>query len=331
MVQTSSDTGGDIEARLASLQESLRESGAILEEHGRGLEADSALLTTSFQSLVESGTELSDVLQNVAGEFDTSFTNVQDTFSTAQASLEEGLESIEGFADGLQERWAAAEESVEALVANLEGVRDDAVELIDAAKESVDEFFEAQEALQEKFEGAGAALESAAKEQVEKLEASVEGAVERTRGLAESIVGEHRDASLALLGTLVDTVKQAENSTLAEALDTADELVSSIFDGFDQDIGDQAQRWQSAAEQALGGVAENVADQIATEVKEGLQRVIEVGIQTMVEEVAEQIIMMTFGTQTTASLSPVLPELVVAKKLVESINDFLEAMESVGL
>jgi hypothetical protein len=53
---------------------------------------------------------------------------------------------------------------------------------------------------------------------------------------------------------------------------------------------------------------------------ETFEDAIENAVKAMISEVAENIVMMTVGTSVTASLSPILPELIAAKVTVGIIK-----------
>lgn len=89
-------------------------------------------------------------------------------------------------------------------------------------------------------------------------------------------------------------------------------------------IKEQSQRLQLDGSDLLETVAEHISGAAAELIREAFSELIENTAVEIAEEVAENVILMQFGASTTTAMAPILPEIIVAKKIVETVKGALD-------
>lgn len=59
------------------------------------------------------------------------------------------------------------------------------------------------------------------------------------------------------------------------------------------------------------------------ELRDGIERLVREGIEAFVDELTEQLAMVTAGAATTSALAPLVPAMIAAKRVLQVINRLL--------
>jgi DNA anti-recombination protein RmuC len=128
-----------------------------------------------------------------------------------------------------------------------------------------------------------------------------------------------RDAFTALGETLSDRCAAA----IHEGLQSLDQQVDHAFDGLHVAASQAGNGWSEASARLLADTAQHVVDTVLRELRDGIERLVREGIEAFVDELTEQLAMVTAGAATTSALAPLVPAMIAAKRVLQVINRLL--------
>lgn len=131
----------------------------------------------------------------------------------------------------------------------------------------------------------------------------------------------------AFVTDLAGPQAQAVDQHLAGARQTAEQALDELSHAADQ-LLDQ---FKQGVDDALQKLADHVSHEIQTKLEQALHRIIEAAVQKILETILEAVAGAEIGVAITSAMSPVLPELIVLKKLTDAILAAIELWhETVG-
>ena len=129
---------------------------------------------------------------------------------------------------------------------------------------------------------------------------------------------------LRTLGAAMSTVAGAIVTGSAEDIDEKvtglDENTSRQFGEFDSLVDRVGEAIAEELQTMVNGLCTHVAETVSQEMTRLINDVVSQGISVMTQEVAEATVTTTVGSAVTATISPILPPLVAAKKALAAIN-----------
>lgn len=242
--------------------------------------------------------------------------------------LEELETSTKAVGDALQHDFAGAEGALEALRgasrehgAVLQAAATEAAGALEKLSESAVVLHAAQEGhgadAESAFEAFSRSLQEHQHDLLDAFHTASTGIHEGTQQ-----VREHTHETQAAMSALGDSVNKAIHDAVHHAFSEAGQKAKEAFHGYVHGAESHAHAWTEVVTNALADAATHAAEQVAGEVANGVAHVLERGIELLADEVVHQTGLMTVGASVTAALTPILPEIVVAKGLLHFLNKF---------
>lgn len=309
---------------LQAMIQSLQQTTQKMQELGQRSEVLSAHLQNTLDGCTGAGDELGGSINEFEHQLESTQTNVKKVFDDFQQGMVEGLEEL---TRQLTETDGLAQQLDEAIEAHQEQLVAEAGELqagLEQAQARADELHNEQEEALQEAKATAAAFVAAVQSQESELQAACDAAEQALRASLEEICHTLQEALDHQFDGLGETLGNAVNSEMVQKLSAAEQQLGQVLHGL-------AEQGESSAKELLGKL-ESVDDEVVSflsehlkgTLKEGLESVLEEAIETMAEEIAEQLIIMNIGATTTTALSPLLPALAAAKKILQLLNTILD-------
>jgi chromosome segregation ATPase len=145
-------------------------------------------------------------------------------------------------------------------------------------------------------------------------------------GALEEVTGNLTSTAEEAFSTFSSAVSDTATSDLTDGLSEVWDELSSAYDNFDEMAASVGEALIEAATNSLTEVGGHVVDSITSGISEAVGEAIEEFIQSLIADIIESIGMMATGAAVTGALSPIIPELAIAKTIVGTINDLLEML-----
>lgn len=277
------------------------------------LESTNTSLEEAKESIIEGLETTSQELESTKAEFTSSrdeVLNVIEGLQTALGELEEKLNGGSETLDNAENEFGSANDSRrEELDNNLEEVIaafNDLAETIAQMEDSVSEENETTESFFSEFS-----------QGVKGLQENIESVQEETEADFSEIasnVGENLKSDLNSL--LEEFSSQLTDEQLGEISEGFTELTGNfeeMFNSFSQDTGELGDKLKDTLNEVLENSQDYAGEQMKSKITASFQDAIEDSVRAMMQEVVENVTMMSFGTTVTSALSPVLPFIAAAK------------------
>ena len=112
----------------------------------------------------------------------------------------------------------------------------------------------------------------------------------------------------------------AEATSICESIATHAEGIHSFFSTFKSDSESLAQEYGNKASDIVSGLKDYAENHVVTTLTDGVEELVEKGITVFATGVGLSFVMAQTGVATSSALSPIIPEIVIAKKLTDVIN-----------
>jgi hypothetical protein len=234
----------------------------------------------------------------------------------------------------------AESEEFSHLLEELLGIKDDTQELCDELEQTLEERLDQTvtdcQACSENLEQHHQDCQSCHIEHIEQLQENQQA---YNRGKSDiTQVGETTAQKVSewiqvVQGELTDTLKNAFEGH-HEAIEQHGEAVTGDLQSFQQETSEAINSHHQTCEglgeelksrccEAIENVSNHATDVLQRELDEAFKHVMDKVIEEVLEEIVKNIAMAQFGAATTTAISPILPEIVIAKKALELINEIL--------
>lgn len=305
------ETRGEVETaatRLESIRELFESAENSLEEFGNSHAEDASHLLEETLGSLRAG-----LAEQLTG-FDDWATEWSDT------TLAGRLEEI-GTADG--EHGAELDEKQADLEARFAELTSEAFDTLRASAEQIaGEIEELDGKSQQLFEELGGA--------VGELRDKLEDLQDQTVSAFEDIFENIQEALTEAITSAFDTFREDVAGRAAEALGTGVEQLSEQMTQIHDHLREEVERIGTLLTDAASDVFSSVMEHITTDaierIVDAVESLVREFLETLIADLVESLVLMNVGASTTAALSPFLPQLVVAKNVVETINDLLDAL-----
>lgn len=290
---------GELKGEVADLEATLQKAGeAITQSVDLGLER----LETAASSAVEAATAFAEAqregVDRLGKAVITAFESLE---TTAQERLGQAMEELQQRYDQLDQ---AAFEA-------LQQVHDEVDDLTEEVEGALDEAFST-------FDGSLDELEAELAEAGEQASAVFDD----VRSTVTDTFGPEMAAKFEDFGSEAESLVEDVQGGLDEAANAVGSLFeevggkfTTLADGFVGDV-------ESIVTDSAAFAGETVKNELEKAAKETVEEI----VQGLAEDTAISVLMMTTGSGITGAMSPILPQLAIAKNIVEKINDVLDAM-----
>jgi chromosome segregation ATPase len=321
---------GEVEKNLTStLQTS--EMDAVGESVLNALGDIASQLSEHSNVLTQSASEFEALLAVAQGKFQELSDRLDATDISAEVESVQAAVSVEDrLTDALEQLQTAMSdwESEIASVQNAWGeVCDQTIETIDALGEELnqleDAFAQAQQDVQDASSGFEAVI-SQLTEQVQSFQSMLNTSFE---ALTADLANTHQTALTEGFDGLIEQVGETQKTELDQHFIQHSEDLNQLYNTFGTEIDDLGDDLKDRCTQLLEDAGHYCTDEAKHELETAMRDTVEGAIADFATEIAENLVLMGVGSSVTGSLSPVLPELIVAKKTAELVNAGLDAVD----
>jgi hypothetical protein len=142
---------------------------------------------------------------------------------------------------------------------------------------------------------------------------------------------EHATAQIeALFGTFGEELLQTQTSQFLGSFTDFETGCTQLYSTFQADIIDMSNHFMARGHEMLHNTAGHVQDTVRRELQEAFDDAVRGVVRALMHEVVETTAVMELGAQVTGMLSPILPELVIAKHALGAINAAREALDTLN-
>jgi hypothetical protein len=149
-----------------------------------------------------------------------------------------------------------------------------------------------------------------------------------TAGEAGSAVGQELKSDGL---TAIDQFQTELTASIKESLMSGMDELETTLDGAYSTLQQNVENYATELRDKLGEAAELLVEHLGTEAREKIEKAIRDAVENAIEDflsdVAEDVAMMGVGVQVTGVLSPILPELKVAERVLPVFNSALAALK----
>lgn len=324
---TVDDIGRRLEALHVLLQEAASRTQSLtasLTDHGEHVERLASGLVSEWSgvaSFCEEGEAQCDAADaNATSQVSTLLATCRQHQTTADREHEETasrLDAIgadaERFTQDYGTQHATVTTATDAVAGHIdEGVQQFQAEWASLEQESIEPFVQAAgdelQQTEEEFERTTLTVQSFGEHIAQELTAAFTEWMEHLRERAGTQVQEQ----------LVATFE--ETRTALEA----------AFGSFSDGVRSRSEHLRQEAQTLIAHVIENAQQKASEETQNAFNELVKEALERLAQEVVEQIATTQAGAATTTALSPILPELIAAKYLLQAINQCLEALDAVN-
>lgn len=318
-VNTPAEIQNNVE-NLAKFVSILEEAHAQIVVANSELEAESENLPDIVASLENSITNLERSLGNLQQQWndaDISLNAAQESVAqfiiAAEEQLEPSLESLEATANSFQSEFNADRQ---ALAENISEVQNDFVELEEVSSNWEESLLEVKETTQNVFNEVEDSL-AQFKETVDTFQSETESDFE---GLISDLVEQYNPDLTNLMNECSNTLSEDYLNQMLTDFDTFQTAAINLYGTFNSDITNLGISFQRQGISLINSCIEYCLESLGKEMKSVFDEAIDKIVEELTEELVETTLTMTIGATTTSIMTPILPELVIAKKLVAAIN-----------
>lgn len=301
---------GQIVELIVTSQQQIQDAhGAIGDEAPRRQERWSAL-EQSFDEFIHElqslATEFSSVLDSEGGDM--------------AAEIEQDVVRLETAAEGVCDAAARVRQAAGEAHAGLDAIEHQVGDHLQQLVTVADEWSATCEQSDGELQQALVELTGQITAVTEELEQTQDQLEAECEELGSSLTETHAAALEENFGSLADAVQEELVDGLAGDFDSVGQQVQELLSEFDGDIGELADDLEARAGQLLNDLGETAKEELESSIKESVEELVEEAVKGFTAEIVENIVMTNLGVTTTSTLSPILPELAAAKKLLELVN-----------
>lgn len=253
---------------------------------------------TGIQSEVESGiNELINGLDEVNEQTETALQHLDATQERLEADLAGRTTELQAGSTVVESHFDTMNEGTIALQAEVNTLREQADTAFTEVADRVNEFASAWEQEEAKSQESLVSLKSA---------------------ITENHSPEVKQKFDGFNASTVETVRN-----VVDLLTEKDDGLSDFFSAFDTDADALAESFKSKTREIFGELKDCAENECGKAIQESLDNLAKEVIEAFAAEVIASAVTTQLGVATTGALAPIIPELVIAKKVTGVINSIL--------
>jgi hypothetical protein len=234
--------------------------------------------------------------------------------------LEQCLHTVSAMQDTITQAVAGAQTELDAAFAAAQETYSETTTALSQLTAALQESQTATQALLTEFATAMDTLQ----QRVHAFQAEAESDFEQVRtNLAENVTAQVE----ALFGTFGEELLQTQASQLLGGFTAFETGCTQLCNTFQTEITEIGNHFMARGQEILHNTAGHVQDTLGRELQEAFDDAFRGVIRALMHEVIETTVVMELGVQVTGMLSPILPELVIAKHALGAINEAREALD----
>jgi hypothetical protein len=160
-------------------------------------------------------------------------------------------------------------------------------------------------------------------QQVEAHENHLQSAIQHA---SEEVTGNVTSIIETAFSTFSSALSDTHTSDLTQGVSEVHDALGHALEKFQEDASGVAQHLMESVEHSIGDIGSHIGETMTQAIQEAVTETIEKVIEDLIKDILESIVMMETGAAITAALSPILPELVIAKSICDIIDKLLHML-----
>ena len=259
-------------------------------------------LTTQVESLVEDFGHTSELWRSALSDF------VEHCNTASEALDSSQKETLEACQRGLEEQSASHAE----LQTQFES-------LADIVREMLSLLNSAQESTKKCFEQAGSAIAESGEDLDEEAKQTNQ-AIEEFRN---KLTNQHAEELKSRFSEFAEIVETDLGTNLNAKIEEWEVDLTTLLEAFDEDVSNLSAHFESLCGDIWEDLESHAESKVSGRVRELFEELVDECVQELVDEISESVSISTLGAATTASLTPIIPELILIKKAPDLVNDII--------
>ena len=316
------DTVDEIQRKLGEILP-LVDAGVerVMQLHAT-LQSELADYLSSYESLESSMGTVAAAASELAGDI----TDIQSEVETGAGELTGGLDEVgEQATDALQHLTATRERveaDIESASSQLQASAATAESQLDSMVETVDSMHGQVTTLRDQAETAFGEVDERVTEFSTNWEQDESKSRESLTSLKSAISDQHKpEVKQKFDGFHANTVETVSN--VVGLLTEKDGGMDDFFSAFDTDAETLAEDFKAQTRKTFGELKQCAENECGKAIEESLENLAKEVVEAFAAEIIASVATTQLGVSTTSMLSPIIPELVIAKKVTGVINSIL--------
>lgn len=134
----------------------------------------------------------------------------------------------------------------------------------------------------------------------------------------------------AELGQFVADLEKTHATRIAQSFDAARQGFDQIRSALETSLGDQSGQFEAALRADLLAIGGHLETEMKSRLVGAVQGLLEEAVQRMARDIAQSILLSGIGAQTSATLAPLVPQLVAIKHIADALREAIEAFKRLG-
>jgi phage-related protein len=145
-------------------------------------------------------------------------------------------------------------------------------------------------------------------------------------GASEEVTGNITSTFETAYSEFTSALHDTHTSDLTQGVSETHEALSGAYDHFHEESSSTSQNLMDTVGHSISEMGTHVGQEIHQGIQEAAEHAIEQALEGLIQDVVQSIAMMGVGEATTAAMSPIIPELAIAKTIVHTIDELLKLL-----
>lgn len=132
------------------------------------------------------------------------------------------------------------------------------------------------------------------------------------------------------LESLLHDVGETHVTATAQHFDAARQGFEQVRYALEASLGEQSGQFEATIRAELGAFGAHLTAEMQSRLGEAVQGLLEAAVQRMARDIAESIVVSGLGAQTSATLAPLVPQLVAIKHVADALREAIRFFRSFG-
>jgi len=145
-------------------------------------------------------------------------------------------------------------------------------------------------------------------------------------GASEEVTGNITNIFETAYSEFTSALHDTHTSELTQGVSETHDALTGAYEHFHEESSNAANNLMETVGHTISEMGTHVGQEIHQGIEEAAGHAIEQALEGLIEDIVSSIAMMGIGEATTAAMSPIIPELAIAKAIVHTIDELLKLL-----
>jgi len=145
-------------------------------------------------------------------------------------------------------------------------------------------------------------------------------------GASEEVTGNISSIFETAYSEFSTALHDTHTSELTQGVSDTHDALTSQYDHFHEGASNAGQHLMDTVSHTISEMGTHIGQEIHQGIQQAAEHAIEQALEGLIQDVVSSIAMMGIGEATTAAMSPIIPELAIAKAIVHTIDELLKLL-----